>query len=220
MIVYQESKAGFLRDAFTRDIEEVILAAFRQRTGRSVARSEVRSWKESLIAVAKVVNDASVPDDAGVGIEYGIPQTSKRIDFILSGKDSDDRDQVVIVELKQWAAATKTDRDGIVRTRFAGGEVDTSHPSYQAWSYALLLRDFNEAVYDGNIALNPCAYLHNYVDDGVLTDGFYAEYLKSAPVFLKGEPERVRLREFIAQHVRRVVYGKVVYRIEVGRIRP
>ena len=220
MIVYQESKAGFLRDAFTRDIEEVILAAFRQRTGRSVARSEVRSWKESLIAVAKVVNDAAVPDDAGVGIEYGIPQTSKRIDFILSGKGSDERDQVVIVELKQWAAATKTDRDGIVRTRFAGGEADTSHPSYQAWSYASLLRDFNEAVYDGNIALNPCAYLHNYVDDGVLTDGFYAEYLKSAPVFLKGEAERVRLREFIAQHVRRGDQGKVLYRIEKGRIRP
>lgn len=220
MIVYQESKAGFLRDAFTRDIEEVILAAFRQRTGRSVARSEVRSWKESLIAVAKVVNDAAVPDDAGVGIEYGIPQTSKRIDFILSGKGSDDRDQVVIVELKQWAVATKTDRDGIVRTRFAGGEADTSHPSYQAWAYASLLRDFNEAVYDGNIALNPCAYLHNYVDNGVLTDGFYEEYLKSAPVFLKGEAERLRLREFIAQHVRRGDQGKVLYRIEQGRIRP
>lgn len=220
MIVYQESKAGFLRDAFTRDIEEVILAAFRQRTGRSVARSEVRSWKESLIAVAKVVNDPAVPDDTGVGIEYGIPQTSKRIDFILSGKGSDEQDQVVIVELKQWAAATKTDRDGIVRTRFAGGEADTSHPSYQAWSYASLLRDFNEAVYDGNIALNPCAYLHNYLDDGVLTDGFYAEYLKSAPVFLKGEAERVRLREFIAQHVRRGDQGKVLYRIEQGRIRP
>ena len=89
MIVYQETKAGFLRDAFTRDIEEVILAAFKKRTGHAVARSEVRSWKESLIAVAKVVNDASVPDDAGVGIEYGIPQTSKRIDFILSGTRED-----------------------------------------------------------------------------------------------------------------------------------
>lgn len=220
MIVYQETKAGFLRDAFTRDIEEVILAAFKLRTGHAVARSEVRSWKESLIAVAKVVNDAAVPDDAGVGIEYGIPQTSKRIDFILSGTGEDQRDQLVIVELKQWESAKKTDRDGIVRTRFAGGEADTSHPSYQAWSYASLLRDFNEAVYEGDLGLNPCAYLHNYVDDGNLTDPFYEEYLAKAPVFLKGEAERARLREFIAQHVRTGDQRQLLYRVDNGRIRP
>ena len=220
MIVYQETKAGFLRDAFTRDIEEVILAAFKQRTGHAVARSEVRSWKESLIAVAKAVNDAAVPDDAGVGIEYGIPQTSKRIDFILSGTGENQRDQLVIVELKQWESVKKTDRDGIVRTRFAGGETDTSHPSYQAWSYASLLRDFNEAVHEGDLGLNPCAYLHNYVDDGILTDPFYGEYLAKAPVFLKGEAERARLREFIARHVRKGDQGKLLYRVESGRIRP
>lgn len=220
MIVYQETKTGFLRDAFTRDIEEVILAAFKQRTGHIVARSEVRSWKESLIAIAKVVNDAAVPDDAGVGIEYGIPQTSKRIDFILSGKGDDQRDQLVIVELKQWESAKKTDRDGIVRTRFAGGEADTSHPSYQAWSYASLLHDFNEAVYESDLRLNPCAYLHNCVDDGILTDSFYGEYLEKAPLFLKGEAERARLRDFIARHVRKGDEGKLLYRIENGRIRP
>jgi DUF2075 family protein len=211
VIVYQETKAGFLRDAFTRDIEEVILAAFKRRTGRAVARSEVRSWKESLVAIARVVNDASVPDDAGVGIEYGIPQTSKRIDFILSGMREDQRDQLVIVELKQWDSAKKTDRDGIVRTRFAGGEADTS---------ASLLRDFNEAVYEGDVGLDPCAYLHNYAADGILTDPFYGEYLAKAPVFLKGEAERQRLRAFIARHVRKGDQGKLLYRLESGRIRP
>lgn len=220
MIVYQESKAGFLRDAFTLDIEEVVLAAFRQRTGRAVAQAEVRSWKESLIAMARVVNDASVPDDAGIAIEYGIPQTSKRIDFILSGRGQDDREQLVIVELKQWQSAKKTDCDGIVRTRFAGGEAVTSHPSYQVWSYAALLRDFNEAVYESDLGLIPCAYLHNYEDDGVLTDPFYGQYLEKAPVFLKGESERVRLREFISRHVRRGDEEKLLYRLERGRIRP
>ncbi|WP_238387954.1 hypothetical protein, partial [Pararcticibacter amylolyticus] len=35
------------------------------------------------------------------------------------------------------------------------------HPSYQAWSYAALLQDFNETVATDNIQLKPCAYLHN-----------------------------------------------------------
>lgn len=35
--------------------------------------------------MAYVLSDDSLPADMGVGIEFGIPQTAKRIDFILSG---------------------------------------------------------------------------------------------------------------------------------------
>src|ERR1700733_12408845 len=220
MIVYQNSKGGFLNDAFTKDIEDVILAAFKSRTGRTVARSEIRSWKESLISVAKVLNDDDIPSGCGVAIEYGIPQTSKRIDFILSGANDAHVEQIVIIELKQWDSARKTERDGIVSTRFAHGEKETSHPSYQAWSYASLLTSFNEAVYNADIGLRPCAYLHNYTDDGVITDSFYAHYIELAPVFLKGEAEKTKLRDFIKHHVRHGDRRSLLYRIENGRIRP
>jgi len=220
MIIYQSDKSRFLSDVFTRDIEQVILNEFTQRTGRTVSRSEVRSWKESLVAVARVVNDDSIPGDCGVAIEYGIPQTSKRIDFILSGTDPSHTEQLVIIELKQWQEAHKTDRDGIVRTRFAAGESDTNHPSYQAWSYASLLMNFNEAIYEGSVGLTPCAYLHNCEDAGALRDEFYAHYLKLAPIFLKGEDEKESLRTFIKQHVRHGDRRSLLYRIENGRIRP
>jgi DUF2075 family protein len=220
VIVYQSSKASFLNDAFTKEIEDVVLSAFKARTGRTVARAEVRSWKESLLAFAKVINDEAIPGDCGVAIEYGIPQTSKRIDFLLSGKNAEERDQLIIVELKQWDSVRKTDRDGVVVTRFAQGEAEVSHPSYQAWSYASLLKGFNEAVYEGNIELSPCAYLHNYVADGVLTDLFYAEYLQLAPVFLKGEEEKAKLRQFVRQHVRYGDRDRLLYRVDNGRIRP
>jgi DUF2075 family protein len=39
-------------------------------------------------------------------------------------------------------------------------------------------------------------------------------------VFLKGEAERERLREFIGRHVRKGDQGKLLYRLENGRIRP
>jgi uncharacterized protein len=220
VIVYQNNKISFLKDAFTKDIEDVILGAFKSRTGRNVARSEVRSWKESLMAVAKVLNDEAIPGDCGVAIEYGIPQTSKRIDFILSGANAAHIEQIVIIELKQWESARKTERDGIVSTRFAHGEKETSHPSYQAWSYASLLTSFNEAVYNADIGLRPCAYLHNYTDDGVITDSFYAHYIQLAPVFLKGEAEKTKLRDFIKHHVRHGDARSLLYRIENGRIRP
>jgi len=101
VIVYQKRKDAFLEDAFRRDIETVILDAMKQRAGRMVGAAEVRAWKESLLCMAKVLNDDAIPDDAGVAIEYSIPQTAKRIDFILSGRDDHGTDRIVIVELKQ-----------------------------------------------------------------------------------------------------------------------
>ena len=220
MIVYQQTKAGFLADTFEHDIEDVILNSYRKRTGRSVSRAEVRSWKESLVAVAKVINDKDIPDDCGVAVEYGIPQTSKRIDFLLSGVNGHGANEIVIVELKQWEHAEATQRDAVVRTRFEHGIAEVSHPSYQAWSYASLLADFNEAVETLQLNLRPCAYLHNFVDDGSLTGAFYREHVTRAPVFLKGEGERARLRDFIRQHVCAGDREKLLYRIENGRIRP
>lgn len=220
MIVYHATKSAFLDTAFRQDIEAVILAAFRARMGHGVASGELRAWKESLLAMAKVLNDDAIPGDCGVAVEYGIPQTSKRIDLLLSGRDDAGRANLIIVELKQWERATRTAMDGVVRTRFANGEADTSHPSYQSWSYAELLRNFNEAVDAADVPLQPCAYLHNCRDGAELLDPFYAYYVERAPVFLAGEAERERLRGFIARHVRRGDKGELIYAIENGRVRP
>ncbi len=220
MIVYQSTKAEFLNNVFTRDIEAVILEGYRRQWGHGVSRQEVRSWKESLLAMAKVLNDESIPDTCGVAVEYGIPQTSKRIDVLISGKDATDRSNLLIVELKQWETAKRTSMDAVVRTRFSRGEADTSHPSYQSWSYAELLRNFNETVHAEELPLQPCAYLHNCRDGHDLLDPFYAYYTELAPLFMAGDPERERLRQFIARHVRHGDRGELIYRIENGRIRP
>jgi len=221
VIIYQNQKSGFLHDVHHRDIEEVILEAFRAKTGGKVSREEIRSWANSLAYMGKVLVDDDIPDDCGVAIEYNIPQTAKRVDFLLTGKTAEQKDCVVIVELKQWESAQKTEKDGIVVTRFAKGSAEVSHPSYQAWSYAALLEGYNEAVYDGGIRLSPCAYLHNYSDhDGAICDPFYADHISRAPLFLKGEAERRRLQDFIKAHVRYGDKGQTLYAIEGGRIRP
>jgi DUF2075 family protein len=221
LIIYQGTKSGFLHDTDNRDIEDVIATAYLARTGKYVPHAEVRSWRESLGQMAKVLRDEEMPDDMGVGIEYGIPQTSKRIDFILSGRGADDRPHLIVVELKQWSSSKLSDKDGIVIAQRGGvHEREGAHPCYQAWSYAALLEGFNEAVYEGNIGLRPCAYLHNYIDDGIISHPHYAPYMDKAPLFLRGDAERQRLRDFIKQHVRHGDNAELLYRIESGRIRP
>ncbi len=220
MIVYRATKSTFLQDANTNDIERIVQGLFQAAYGRNAPDSEVRSWRESLREMAKVLADDAIPTDVGVAIEYGIPHTSKRIDMLVSGRNAAARETLIVVELKQWNTAHRTDMDGIVRARFGRGEAEVSHPSYQAWSYAELLRSFNEPVYKDDIPILPCAYLHNCTDARDLQDPFYKAYFDAAPFFTEGPEERQRLRDFIGRHVRKGDSGDLILKIEQGRVRP
>ena len=186
MIVYQSNKSQFLHHALRDDIEHVVAAHFRSATGQQVGAPEMRAWKHSLLEMAKVLQDEEIPQDAGVAIEYQLPQSSKRIDFLITGEDAEDRSKVIIVELKQWSSSRRSDKDAIVWARRGGhaGEREGPHPSYQAWAYAAYLQDFNTAVQEGSIALQPCAYLHNHPRDGEIDHPHYAEHIARAPLFL------------------------------------
>jgi DUF2075 family protein len=84
-----------------------------------------------------------------------------------------------------------------------------------------LLEGFNEAVYERHVCLSPCAYLHNYVRDGVIDHPhYYGDYIQRAPLFLNGDVERTRLRDFIRQHVKYGDNAQLIFEIEDGRIRP
>lgn len=218
MIVYKSTKESFTADVETGMVEEVIEAKYNATLNRRVSANEKRSWQNSMMYMNTVLTDYEIPLDAGITIEMQIPQTSKRIDFIITGKNSSKKDHAVIVELKQWETAEKTRLDGIVKTFVGGGNREVSHPSYQAWSYAALLNDFNEAVYDGGIQLEACAYLHNYHSNGVLEDPFYQDHVEKAPVFMKRDI--TKLREYIKNFIKYGDTDNIIFRIEHGRIRP
>jgi len=220
MIIYQSNKERFIKDLISNEIHEIIEKNYKLKTGYRVAKNELRSWQESMRFMGAVIDDEEIPNDAGVSIEYSIPQTSKRIDFIITGQDQAKNDQVVIIELKQWESAELTDKDAIVKTRFHYGLAETSHPSYQAWSYSELLNQLNETVYTDNIHLAPCAYLHNYVEDDVIKNNFYQPYIERAPVFLKGKDEKEKLKTFIKSFVRYGDNSNLMFRIENGKIKP
>jgi hypothetical protein len=146
VIVYSATRAEFTADVYGNVIEAKILAAFRTRLGRTTARNEIESWKSSMQYMNNMLVASDMPSDAGVAIEYRIPLTAKRVDFILTGENEDRAAVAVIVELKQWTDVEPTDKDAIVVTQIGRGKREVLHPSYQAWTYAALIRDFNETV--------------------------------------------------------------------------
>ncbi len=220
MIIYQANKTEFLHHALRDDIEDILTRQYRAATGSGVGRSETQAWKHSLLEMAKVLSDDELPGDVGVAIEYQLPHSSKRIDFLITGEDADARAKVIIIELKQWSESRRSEKDAIIWARRGGrsGEREGTHPSYQAWSYAAYLADFNAAVQEGDMVLQPCAYLHNHPRNGEIDHPHYAEHIGRAPLFLARE--RVKLQTFIREHVRRGDRKGVLYAIEDGRIRP
>ena len=166
-----------------------------------------------MLYMNNIMSDPEIPDDAGVAIEYKIPRTSNRIDFVLTGLNEKEHNVAVLIELKQWSEAEITGMDGLmVRTFLGGNKREVNHPSYQVWSYAALLEDFNSSIEEKNISLYPCAYLHNYEPDGTITNDFYKEYLDKAPVFLR--PDALKLRNFIKQFVKYGDKNDVLFQIE------
>jgi DUF2075 family protein len=222
LIVYQSTKERFLEDSVNHAIEDIIADKFYERTGRYAPAPETRAWQQSLTHMAEVLWDDDLPASMGIAVEFGIPQTAKRIDFILSGESENREPRVVIVELKQWSNSRVSDRDGLIFANRGGhAEIEGTHPCYQAWSYAALLEGFNEAVHEGGIRLTPCAYLHNYArGDGVIDASRYSAYIEKAPLFLRGPVEKQKLRDFIKQNVKHGDNGDLLFRIDRGRIRP
>jgi hypothetical protein len=73
VIVYQQTKSRFLEDVTDRVIEDIVAVRYLQSTGRYASDGEYRSWQNSLGQMANVLRDKGLPDDMGVGIEFGIP---------------------------------------------------------------------------------------------------------------------------------------------------
>lgn len=218
MIVYAASRSEFSDDVLSNKIADKILAAFQSRLRRKTGKPEFDSWKNSLQYVNNALILAKIPSTAQVGIEYKVPQTSKRLDFVLTGRDEDSRDVAIIIELKQWSEVTATSKDAIVESFVGGAKRELLHPSYQAWSYAALLRDFNETIQTESIDLRPCAYLHNCKNGEAIKSGHYKQHVDQAPLFLQHDTDK--LAEFLSRYVKYGDDSNLLYRIDNGRLKP
>lgn len=221
MIVYSGTKSDFMNSVDNDTIAIEVQNTIWQKMGRATPQNEFRAWDNSLQHMYKVLNDVNIPNDAGIAIEYNIPQTSKRVDFIISGFDGKNEANAVIIELKQWEKIESINSaDALVKTYLGGAYRHHVHPSYQVWSYAKMIEDYNQNVQDLNIRLSPCAYLHNYIkqSDDPLEAPQYKPYLDEAPAFTKGDVPK--LREFIKKCIARGDNRDILYKIDHGKIRP
>lgn len=223
MIVYSANKRLFVQDVKSNVIATKILDLIREKGLNAGQDREFTAWHNSMKFMRDIVDDEEIDDDVQIAIEYNIPQTSKRVDFIIIGADAREKDNIVIVELKQWSKAEVVDDDMhfSVRTFVANDNRIVCHPSYQAYSYSRFLSNYSQAIYDKSIQLIPCAYLHNYLPayKPALSAEIYKDWYTSAPFFIMNEVQQ--FTDFIKKYVtRKSSKGDLLYLIDHGRIKP
>lgn len=217
MLAYLATKDQFLLDAPV--IEDMVRAEVKRKLGHDVGEPEYISWRNSLgNAMSNVMRGEEIPGDSGVAIEYRVNGRAFRIDFMLSGKNQAGRESLVIIELKQWTDIEFSDLSDHVRTYVGGGLRDQTHPSYQAWSYASHLMMYNEYIYETQVSVTACAYLHNCLDPSVVNESRYEAKLREVPVFVKGQG--AELKELITSNIAEGTGVSLLERIDKAVIRP
>jgi DUF2075 family protein len=223
MIVYNDIKRQFVNDVKDNSIADKILDAIKMRGLNAGHEKEYSSWQNSMQFMRNIVDDSEIDDEVRICIEYNIPLTSKRVDFIIAGADNAGNENIVIVELKQWQKAdvVADDMHYCVKTFVANTDRIVCHPSYQAYSYSCFLKNYSQSLTDESINLIPCAYLHNYQPEyrQTLSNPIYKEWFEVAPFFIKNEV--AIFSDFVKKHItKKSSKGDLLYLIEHGRLRP
>ncbi|MCX8013694.1 MAG: DUF2075 domain-containing protein [Rectinema sp.] len=167
-----------------------------------------------------VLRTSSIPKDCGILIEFNLPNTSKRIDFIIAGMDHANNNNYIVIELKQWQDAKATEFKDIVVTFVGHNERQVIHPSYQAYSYNMFLLDMNVAVHEKKVHGYACAYLHNYQKkpSEPLLAPQYLDIVNKAPVFFKHDAKK--LQDYIYHKVGLGKGQNIISLIEDSKIIP
>jgi hypothetical protein len=221
MRLYSGPSAHFIRDSAHNQIAEKLRSAFFQYYRYEPGPGEVQSWRNSLRATAQVFEGAGLKDH-GVILEYQLPQTSKRLDCMVCGKNDQETDNAVIIELKQWEGANEAVGDKMVSTWVGGAEREVLHPSAQVGQYRMYLEDTHTAFYDGPspVALSACSYLHNYhpeEGDVLLSDAF-EPILTSDPIF--SADDVTSLKDYLVTRLAAGQGLQVLRRVEESQYQP
>jgi DUF2075 family protein len=188
MRLYSGTTSGLIDDSTHNRIAGKLSDSYFSHFRCQAAPSEVNSWRNSLRAISQVFQHAGL-NDHGVLLEYQLPQTSKRLACIVTGRDEPQHDSAVIVELKQWETCQEGFGNKVVS--FVGGaHRDVLHPSAQVLQYQTYLEDGHTAFHETDpVILASCAYLHNYEpcpNDALFAPQFEPILAKS-PSFTSGD---------------------------------
>jgi DUF2075 family protein len=214
VIIYQDTKAGFVDDIANNYFAARLEDAFIKKTGSLPADS--RGWANDYARFSTVLGQSKVADDVQIAIEYHCSPVGRyRIDVMLAGNDGK-RDNALIIELKAWDTAAVTDVENMVFCPIGGGTVK-QHPNLQARNYKATIVRFNEDVVKEGIEFHPSSFLFNLYrrEPEPLEDARYGNLLAESRLFLADDVSG--LKSYLEELVPKKATKDVFFLLEHGK---
>lgn len=217
MRLYEGTVSDFNRDVLENRVADQISSSYESYYHKRVAPSEYRAWQQSLNFLRNSFDYSGLRENRLI-IEYELPYSTRRIDVLLFGRDQHNSDSVVLMELKQWSNENVKDcpTEGNVIVDYGQFRREQPHPSLQVQGYHYDLKDFLTVFSDKpEIALDSCAYCHNYSRNGKNPVLFFPKFKKETeefPVFAKDDTQAlgVYLKERLSEGNGLEVFGRFV----------
>ena len=217
MIIYAETKRQFLEDVDLNRLERRLIDGFERQTGGVPA--DRRVWADEYTRFSIALRRANVDDDMQVAIEYHISAAGRsRVDVLLAGNDGTN-DNGLVLELKSWSDADKSDVPDLVWSPYGGGSL-SQHPCVQARKYKGLILRFNADIAEKKVGIQSAAYLFNLVrrKPEPLEDARYRHIVDDTHLFLADDADA--LSRYIEKYVRHRSRHDVLFLLEKGRLIP
>jgi len=217
MIIYAETRQRFLEDVDTNRLERRLIDGFERQTGSVPADRGV--WADEYTRFSNALRRANVDDDMQVAIEYHISAAGRsRVDVLLAGNDGTN-DNGLVLELKAWSDADKSDVPDLVRSPYGGGSL-SQHPCVQARKYKGLILRFNADIAEKGVGIHSAAYLFNLFRrrPEPLEDPRYRHIIDDTHLYLADDADA--LSRSIEKYVRHRSRHDVLYLLEKGRLIP
>jgi len=190
MRLFEGTVAEFTGDVRQNLMADKLASRFRNYYRREVGKSERRSWQQSLNFLKNSFEESEL-DKNQLIIEYELPYSSRRIDAMVFGQNSKNRDSIVLIELKQWSNENvkNCDADGNIIVDYGRFAKEVAHPSLQVEGYHYDLKDFLSVFEEKDSpSLDSIAFCHNYArlkEPRVLFESKFTKVLKKFPLFAK-----------------------------------
>jgi len=194
MKLYQGKITEFTNLVKQNKITDILVKNFLEYYGKNPSSSEKSSWANSLNFIKNIFELSQLKDNWLI-VEYELPFSSRRIDLILFGKDENNNENIIIVELKQWSnkSIKRIEDDGNLLVQYGKHLSEVAHPCIQVEGYYFYLKDFVTIFNEEKISLSACVYCHNYSrnNDRVLFSDNFKDYFKKYPIFCKEDAEKL-----------------------------
>ena len=174
LAAYAETVETFRNEISAGTIMGSVQAGYLEAFGRNPTPNDLNSWpathQQLNLLLAQPVFSNCV-----VMLEVRVSSVSRKTaDVILLGSDGN-RDQLMIIEMKQWNQVRPSQTQGEVETPLGGGWQSTPHPAIQSREYLDLIQVSEEDCHlalDDRIRCHAMAWLFN-MPEGANCDELY-----------------------------------------------